>query len=226
MLTRTALFVAALATALSPAGASAQSRWTRTATVFGGGSVVPTFGATVVDPAIGAKLEVGNRKIRSAPVGGGAFGAWRALGTSPARLGIRADVSYQPAQSEAQVNAASGTLFGQPFSGPLPVARVDGSATVATGALLFGWETGRLMPFAGGGGGAAHTRTTQLSQTDTNTVASWSAIAGMSVRLSRRVAAHVEYRYTVAEPSAAFGTQTVVYQIKPSQFVSGVSLNF
>ena len=223
---RTLLFVAGLTAALSPAVASAQSDWTRTATVFGGGSAIPTFGANVVDSTTATNLDFGNRKIKSAPIFGGAFGAWRRLGTGPARLGIRGDVSYQPAHAEQQVNPVSGTLFGQPFNGSLPVARVDGSATVASGALLFGWDTGRLMPFVGGGGGATHTTVTQLSQSDANTVASWSAIAGVSVRLSPRVSAHLEYRHTVAEPTAVIGTQTIVYRIKPSQFVSGLSLAF
>lgn len=226
MTIRSLLFVVGLTAALSPTVASAQSDWTGTVSVFGGGSTIPTFGANLVDPALAATLDVRDRKIKSAPVVGGAIGVWHGLGGGGARVGIRGDVSFQPARADAQVNPATGTLLGRPYDGPLPVPQIDGSATLVTGALLLGWDSGRVMPYAGAGAGALRATSHTSTASDTNIAASWSGIAGMTVRLSRRVSAHAEYRYTVVEPTIVLGTQTVVFRVKPSQVVSGLSLMF
>jgi opacity protein-like surface antigen len=226
MMIRSLVFAVGLAAALSPTPAFAQSDWTGTVSVFGGGSALPTFGANLVDPALGAKLDVRDRKIKSAPVVGGAISVWHGVGRSAARVGIRGDVSYQPAHADAQVNPATGTLLGRPYDGPLLVPQIDGAVTSVTGALLLGWDRGRVMPYAGAGAGALHATANTATASDANTAASWTGIAGMAVRLSTRVSAHAEYRYTVVEPTIVLGTQTVVFRIKPSQVVSGVSLAF
>ena len=166
------------------------------------------------------------KKIKSAPVVGGTVGLWHGLGRGGTRVGIRGDVSFQPAHAEAQVNPATGTLLGRPYDGPLPVPQIDGTATLVSGALLLGWDSGRVMPYAGAAAGALHSTANTPTASDTNTAASWTGIAGMAVRLSKRVSAHAEYRYSVVEPTIVLGTQTVVFRIKPSQIVSGLSLTF
>ena len=223
---RALLFVVGLTTALSPTAASAQSDWTGTVSVFGGGSALPTFGANLADPALAAKLDVRDRKIKSAPVVGGSIGVWHGVGGRGVRVGVRGDVSFQPANADAQVNPATGTLLGRPYDGPLPVPQIDGTATLVTGALLLGWDGGRVTPYAGAGAGALHSTANTSTASDANTAASWTGIAGVTVRLSKRVAAHAEYRYTVVEPTIVLGTQTVVFRVKPSQVVSGLSLTF
>ena len=95
MTIRTLVCVVGLATALSPATASAQSNWTGTVSVFGGGSTLPLFGANLADPALAAKLDVHDRKINNAPVFGGSFGAWHDAGGPGVRLGVRSDVELQ-----------------------------------------------------------------------------------------------------------------------------------
>ena len=223
---RSLLFVAGLAAALSPTVAFAQSDWTGTVSVFGGGATFPTFSANLADASLGARLDVRDRKIKSAPVVGGTVGLWHGLGRSALRVGIRGEVSFQPTNADAQVLPASGTFLGQPYNGPVPAPQIDGTATLMTGALLLGWDRGRVMPYAGAAAGALHSTANTPTASDTNTAASWTGIAGMAVRLSKRVSAHAEYRYSVVEPTIVLGTQTVVFRIKPSQIVSGLSLTF
>ena len=125
-----------------------------------------------------------------------------------------------------QRDPATGTLFGGPYDGPLPVPQIDGAVTLVSGALLLGLDRGRLMPYGGAGAGALHTTAQTSSASDTDTTIAWTGIAGMTIRLNRRVSAHAEYRYTVGEPTIVLGTQTVGFRVKPSQVVSGLSLTF
>lgn len=226
LIVRSLMFALGLSSALLPSAASAESAWTGSLSLFGGGGTLPTFNANLADATIGAKLDVRDRKINSAPVFGGSVGMWRGLGGGGARLGVRGEVSFQPAHAEAQVNPATGTFLGQPFNGALPVPRIDGSVTLFSGAVLFGWDHGRVMPYAGAGGGLVRTIAMDPVNRDTDTAPSWTGLAGLTVGLGRRVSAYGEYRYSVVEPTIVTGTQTVVFRIKPSQVVTGVALKF
>jgi opacity protein-like surface antigen len=225
MTIRSMLLAVGITAALS-LPASAQSSWTSSVSAFGGGSAFPTFGASVTDPSLAASLDVRDRKINVAPVFGGAVGVWHGLGDGRARIGIRGNVSFQPARADAQVNPAAGTLFGMPFAGPLPVPQVDGSVTLVNGEMLVGWESGRVMPYGGAGAGALHVTARQLGASDSSNTPSLTGVGGIAVRLTRRVSTYAEYRYLVAEPTIVIGTQTVVFKVKPSQVVSGLSLTF
>jgi opacity protein-like surface antigen len=192
--------------------------------VFGGAGTIPSFNADVVDSAVAAKLKVRDRKIENAPVVGGSFDMWHGLGCSRTSFGVRGEVAFEPAHAAAQMNPATGTFFGQPYNGALPVPRVDGSTTLFTGAVLLGWDSGRVMPYTGAGAGMVRAHAKQLSIADSDTAPSWAGIAGVAVRIGQRVSTFGEYRYTVVEPTIVLGTQTVVFRVKPSQVVAGLSV--
>ena len=227
LIVRSPVFVVVLLSAvLGATAASAQSAWTSNVSVFGGGGTFPTFNANLVDTAAAANLDVRDRKIKSAPIVGGSVGVWHGLGRSRVRLGVRGELSFEPTEADSQLNPATGTFFGQPYNGVVPVPKIDGSTTLLAGALLFGWDHGRVMPYGGASAGLVHTIAKDPANTDTDTAPSWSGIAGMTVRLGRRISAYGEYRYTVVEPTIVLGTQTVIFRVKPSQVVSGVSVAF
>jgi opacity protein-like surface antigen len=110
--------------------------------------------------------------------------------------------------------------------GVLPVPKIEGSTTLFTGAVLLGWAGSRVMPYGGAGGGMLRATAKTSVAEDIDTAPSWTGIAGLTVRLSRRVSAYGEYRYTVVEPTIVLGTQTVVFEVKPSQVVTGLSIAF
>lgn len=223
---KTLLLAVGLTTVLLPTAASAQDTWTGTVSAFGGASTIPLFSADVVDPAIAARLKVGDRKIGNAAVFGGSLALWHPLGGSRASVGVRGEVAFGPAHAAAQTNPATGTLFGQPFSGALPVPPVDGSTTQVTGTVLIGWDLRRVMPYAGAGGGILRAQGKQLGAEDSDIAPSWTGIAGVAINVSQRVSTYGEYRYTAVEPTLVLGTQTVAFTLKPSQVVAGVSVRF
>jgi hypothetical protein len=124
---------------------------------------------------------------------------------------------------------ANGTLFGQPYQGPIPVPSADGSATLVTGAFLLGWPlggsasgAGAITPYVGVGGGIDRTAATFGGQVDSRDVGgALQAIAGVGFGVGRRVSAFAEYRYHRLAHQLAVGTQTVDFTVKPNHVVAG-----
>src|SRR5262245_37138996 len=97
---------------------------------------------TVTDAATASKFDLQGRKALNAMVVGGSAGVWRNIEGSRMRWGVRGEVARQRADADAQTLNVSGTLFGRPYSGPLPVPELEGSATFYTGTFLVGWRFG------------------------------------------------------------------------------------
>jgi hypothetical protein len=219
------LLLAFGAVASVPAVAAAQDRSIPYASGFVGGGVIPEFAVKVTDPAIAAAVQVQGRKLINSSTWGGSIGLWRTRDGRRLVWGLRGEASHQNADASQQTLAASGTLFGQPYAGPLPVPSAKGSATIATGAFLLGWRVGSVMPYAGVGGGVQHVTATFTGLgkgTDNGGVVQVSG--GMVVGVNRRVSAFVEYRHQHMSQQITVATQNATYSIRPNHVVAGVTL--
>jgi opacity protein-like surface antigen len=225
--------VLVLAAMAAPRPAQAQAAWIPYLSGFAGGSAIPAFDPTVTDAAIAAHLDVEGRKINNAAAWGGTLGVWKRRQGSRLRWGLRGDFSYQQADADAQMLPANGTLFGQPYSGPLPVPAADGSAIFVTGMFLLGWQLGddtasafgRVTPYVGVGAGIDRVSATFAGLGDaSDTGGTFQAVGGVAVGLSHRVSAFAEYRYSRVTHNMVVGTQSVAFPVRPNQLVAGFTV--
>jgi opacity protein-like surface antigen len=234
--TRTTTLVRVLAigaVTATPAAAHAQGRWISYASGFAGGSAIPAFGVQLADPATATSIDLQGRKLDNAVAWGGTFGGWRTTAGSRLLWGVRGEVSHQNADADQQLLPATGTLFGQPYDGPVPAPAADGSATLFTGTVLVGWRLGgdatsalgRVTPYAGVGGGLQRVSATFTGQGEASDVAgALQVIGGVAVALSHRVSTFVEYRYHRSDQHLVLGSQTIDYSVRPSHVVAGFTL--
>lgn len=236
MLTRTRTSVPVLVLALGatmPLPAAAQPRDTVPyASGFAGGSVIPTFAVKIADPATATAVDLQGRKLDNAATWGGSIGLWKRAG-SRWMWGLRGEFSHQKTDASQQMLPASGTLFGQPYDGPLPAPAADGSATFVTGVVLLGWRLGsdtasafgRATPYAGLGGGIEHVSATFTGLGEgSDTGPTFQVIGGVNLGLSRRVSAFAEYRFQRVRQQIVIGTQSADFTVKPHHVVAGFTV--
>ena len=226
---------AALAAAvLCSVPAYAQRAWEPYVTGVAGGSSTPAFGITFSDPSLAAALNIQDRKFAAGATIGGSFGVWKRLEGRRLRWGLRGEAAYQDSDSRAQTVKAVGTLFGQPYNGPIQVPEINAAAIFYTGTFLIGWQSGspgagtagHVMPYAGVGGGLDRVTARQGTQRGQDVGGTIQGVGGVAFGTSRMTSAYVEYRFTRAQQTLPIGTQTNVFSIKPNQLVAGFMLGW
>ena len=226
--------VVAFAAVISvPRAARAQDNTILVASGFAGGSVIPAFAVKLADPATATTVDLQGRKFGNAAAWGGSIGVWKRAAGRRLVWGIRGEVSRQKTDASSQTLSASGTLFGQPYAGPLPAPSAAGSATLATGTFLLGGQLGggttsafgRVTPYAGFGGGIDRVIGTFAGLGEANDIgAVFQVVGGVAVGLGHRVSTFAEYRYHRVSQHFVLGTQNIDFAVRPNHVVAGVNV--
>ena len=234
VITPVLVHVVAFAAVMSvPSPARAQDNTILVASGSAGGSVIPAFAVKLADPATATAVDLQGRKFINAATWGGSIGVWKKADGRRLIWGLRGEVSRQKTDANSQTLSASGTLFGQPYTGPLPAPPADGSAIVATGTFLIGGQLGggttsafgRVTPYAGFGGGIDRvTGTFSGSGEATDIGAVFQVVGGVAIGLGHRVSTFAEYRYHRVSQHLVLGTQNIDFAVRPNHVVAGVTV--